>query len=174
MCFEINPILYILLRSIINHKSKTMEILIVAILISSISIYGAITLKRFYFMLGYFLFSLLAITSFIPTFSEDPYQALTSLALFLVSAILSFPAKKNIADYNINNEAAPLVKSFVMRTLFSLSAINFIAIFLVKYDTNMPEGMTESMRAYPMIMHSVLGILPIVVLVRMSKKKIGS
>ena len=41
-------------------------------------------------------------------------------------------------------------------------------------DQIMPEGMTESMRAYPMIMHSVLGILPIVVLVRMSKKKIGS
>ena len=61
-----------------------------------------------------------------------------------------------------------------MRTLFSLSGINFIAIFLVKYDTNMPEGMTESMRVYPMIMHAVLGILPIVVLVRMSKKKIGS
>jgi hypothetical protein len=38
----------------------------------------------------------------------------------------------------------------------------------------MPEGMTESMRVYPMIMHAVLGILPIVVLVRMSKKKIGS
>ena len=174
MCFEINPILYILLRSIINHKSKTMEILIVAILISSISIYGAITLKRFYFMLGYFLFSLLAITSFIPTFDNDPYLALTSLALFLVLAILSFPAKKNIADYNVNNEAAPLVKSFVLRTLFSLSVINLIAIFLVKYDSNMPEGITESMRIIPMIMHAVLGILPIVVLFRMSKKKTDS
>ncbi len=151
-----------------------MEILIVAILISSISIYGTITLKRFYYMLGYFLFSLLAITSFIPTFDNDPYLALTSLALFLVLAILSFPAKKNIADYNVNNEAAPLVKSFVLRTLFSLSVINLIAIFLVKYDSNMPEGITESMRIIPMIMHAVLGILPIVVLFRMSKKKTES
>ena len=151
-----------------------MEILIVAILISSISIYGTITLKRFYFMLGYFLFSLLAITSFIPTFDNDPYLALTTLALFLVLAILSFPAKKNIADYNINNEAAPLVKSFVLRTLFSLSVINLIAIFLVKYDSNLPEGITESMRIIPMIMHAVLGILPIVVLFRMSKKKTDS
>ena len=141
-----------------------MEILIVAILISSISIYGTITLKRFYFMLGYFLFSLLAITSFIPTFDNDPYLALTSLALFLVLAIISFPAKKNIAEYNVNNEAAPLVKSFVLRTLFSLSVINLIAIFLVKYDSNMPEGITERMRIIPMIMHAVLGILPIVVL----------
>ena len=151
-----------------------MEILIVAILISSISIYGTITLKRFYFLLGYFLFSLLAITSLIPTFDEDPYLALTSLALFLVLAIISFPAKKNITDYNINKEAAQLIKSFMLRTLFSLSSINFIAIFLVKYDTNMPEGITESMRIYPMIMHAVLGVLPIVVLYRMSKKKIES
>ena len=151
-----------------------MEILIVAILISSISIYGTITLKRFYFMLGYFLFSLLAITSFIPTFDNDPYLALTSLALFLVLAIISFPAKKNIAEYNVNNEAAPLVKSFVLRTLFSLSVINLIAIFLVKYDSNMPEGITERMRIIPMIMHAVLGILPIVVLFRLSKKKTDS
>lgn len=151
-----------------------MEILIVAILISSISIYGTITLKRFYFLLGYFLFSLLAITSLMPTFNENPYLTLTSLALFVVLAIISFPAKKNIADYNINKEAAPLIKSFMLRTLFSLSVINFIAIFLVKYDTNMPEGITESMRIYPMIMHAVLGVLPLVVLYRMSKKKIGN
>lgn len=151
-----------------------MEILIFAILISSVSIYGTITLKRFYFLLGYFLFSLLAITSLMPTFNENPYLTLTSLALFVVLAIISFPAKKNITDYNINKEAAPLIKSFMLRTLFSLSAINFIAIFLVKYDTNMPEGITESMRIYPMIMHAVLGVLPIVVLYRMSKMKIGN
>jgi len=96
------------------------------------------------------------------------------LALFLVLAIISFPAKKNIADYEINSEAAPLIKSFMLRTLFSLSTINFIAIFLVKYDTNMPEGITESMRIYPMIMHAVLGVLPLVVLYRISKKKIGN
>ena len=95
-----------------------MEILIVAILISSISIYGTITLKRFYF--------------------------------------------------------TPLVKPFVLRTLFSLSVINLIAIFLVKYDSNMPEGITERMRIIPMIMHAVLGILPIVVLFRLSKKKTDS
>jgi hypothetical protein len=151
-----------------------MEILIVAILISSISIYGTITLKRFYFLLGYFLFSLLAITSLIPTFNEDPYLTLTSLALFLVLAIISFPAKKNIADYEINKEAAPLIKSFMLKILFSLSSINFIAIFLVKYDTNMPEGITERMMIYPMIMHAVLGVLPFVVLYRMSKKRIGN
>ena len=147
-----------------------MEILIIAILISSISIYGTITLKRFYFMLGYFLFSILAISSLMPTFNEDPYLTLTSLALFLVLAIISFPGKKNISDYKINSEAAPLIKSFVLRTLLSLSTINFIAIFLVKYDTNMPEGITESMRIYPMVMHAVLGMLPFIVLFRLSKK----
>lgn len=147
-----------------------MEILIIAILISSISIYGTITLKRFYFMLGYFLFSILAISSLMPTFNEDPYLTLTSLALFLVLAIISFPGKKNISDYKINSEAAPLIKSFVLRTLLSLSTINFISIFLVKYDTNMPEGITESMRIYPMVMHAVLGMLPFIVLFRLSKK----
>jgi hypothetical protein len=147
-----------------------MEILIIAILISSISIYGTITLKRFYFMLGYFLFSLLAISSLMPTFNEDPYLTLTSLALFLVLAIISFPGKKNISDYKINSEAAPLIKSFVLRTLLSLSTINFIAIFLVKYDTNMPEGITESMRIYPMVMHAVMGMLPFIVLFKLSKK----
>lgn len=148
-----------------------MEILIVAILISSISIYGTITLKRFYFLLGYFLFSLLAISSLMPTFNEDPSLSITSLALFVVLGIISFPARKNIADYNINSEAAPLVKSLVLRILLSLSVINFLAILLVKYDQNMPEGITESMRIYPMVMHAVLGILPLIVLFRMSRNK---
>ena len=148
-----------------------MAILIVAILISSISIYGAITLKRFYFLLGYFLFSLLAISSLMPTFNEDPSLSITSLALFVVLGVISFPARKNIADYNINSEAAPLVKSLVLRILLSLSVINFLAILLVKYDQNMPEGITESMRIYPMVMHAVLGILPLIVLFRMSRNK---
>ena len=146
-----------------------MEILIVAIIISCISIYGTIKLKRFYFMLGYFLFSILALTSLIPNFSDEPYLTITSLALFSVLGIISFPAS-NIADYEINSEAMPLVKSFMLRTLFTLFVINVLAIFLVKYDPNMPEGITESMRIYPMIMHAVLAILPVIVLVRMSSK----
>jgi hypothetical protein len=148
-----------------------MEILIVAILISSISIYGTITLKRFYFLLGYFLFSLLAISSLMPIFNEDPSLSITSLALFVVLGIISFPVRKNIADYNINSEAAPLVKSLVLRILLSLSVVNLLAILLVKYDQNMPEGITESMRIYPMVMHAVLGILPLIVLFRMSRNK---
>ena len=146
-----------------------MEILIVAIIISAISIYGAVMLKRLYFLLGYFLFSLLALTSLIPTYNDDKMLALTSIALFLVMGIISLPAKKNISDYEMNEEAKPLVKSFMIKTLFSLSAINIIAIFLVKFDPNMPEGITESMRIYPMIMHAVLGILPLFVLFRMSQ-----
>jgi hypothetical protein len=146
-----------------------MEILIVAIVISAISIYGAVMLKRLYFLLGYFLFSLLALTSLIPTYNDDKMLALTSIALFLVMGIISFPAKKNISDYKMNEEAKPLVKSFMLKTLLSLSAVNLIAIFLVKFDPNMPEGITESMRIYPMIMHAVLGILPLFVLFRMSQ-----
>jgi uncharacterized membrane protein len=146
-----------------------MEILIVAIVISAISIYGAVMLKRLYFLLGYFLFSILALTSLIPTYNDDKMLALTSIALFLVMGIISFPAKKNISDYKMNEEAKPLVKSFMLKTLLSLSAVNLIAIFLVKFDPNMPEGITESMRIYPMIMHAVLGILPLFVLFRMSQ-----
>jgi uncharacterized membrane protein len=146
-----------------------MEILIVAIVISAISIYGAVMLKRLYFLLGYFLFSILALTSLIPTYNDDKMLALTSIALFLVMGIISFPAKKNISDYKMNEEAKPLVKSFMIKTLLSLSAVNIIAIFLVKFDPNMPEGITESMRIYPMIMHAVLGILPLFVLFRMSQ-----
>ena len=85
-----------------------MEILIVAIVISAISIYGAVMLKRLYFLLGYFLFSLLALTSLIPTYNDDKMLALTSIALFLVMGIISFPAKKNISDYEMNEE----VKTF--------------------------------------------------------------
>jgi len=146
-----------------------MEILIVAIIISAISIYGAVMLKRLYFLLGYFLFSLLALTSLIPTYNDDKMLALTSIALFLVMGIISFPAKKNISDYEINDESKSLVKSFMLKTLLSLSAVNLIAILMVKYDPNMPDGMTESMRIYPMIMHCVLGVLPLYVLVRMSQ-----
>lgn len=148
-----------------------MALLIIAIVISSISVYGVIVLKRFYFMLGYFLFSLLAITSFMPLLTEDPMLSITSLALFIVSGIISFPAKKNITDYKINSEAAPLIKSFMLRTLFSLSTINILAIFLVYYDPNMPEGMTEDLKIYGMIMHGILGLLPLIVLIRMSKMK---
>jgi len=146
-----------------------MGILIVALLISAISVYGALALKRMYFLLGYFLFSLLALTSIIPSYQDDKVLALTSFALFFVLAIISFPARKNIAEYNLNEEAKPLVKSFMLRTLLSLSAINLIAILLVKFDPNMPEGMTESMRIYPMIMHGVLGVLPLYVIARMSQ-----
>ena len=149
-----------------------MEILIVAIVISAISIYGAVMLKRLYFLLGYFLFSILALTSLIPTYNDDKMLALTSIALFLVMGIISFPAKKNISDYKMNEEAKPLVKSFMLKTLLSLSAVNLIAIFFVKFDPNMPEGITESMRIYPMIMHAVLGILPLFVLFRMSQSAI--
>lgn len=146
-----------------------MEILIVAIVISAISIYGAVMLKRLYFLLGYFLFSILALTSLIPTYNDDKMLALTSIALFLVMGIISFPAKKNISDYKMNEEAKPLVKSFMLKTLLSLSAVNLIAILLVKFDPNMPKGVTESMRIYAMIMHAVLGILPLFVLFRMSQ-----
>ena len=146
-----------------------MEILIVAIVISAISIYGAVMLKRLYFLLGYFLFSILALTSLIPTYNDDKMLALTSIALFLVMGIISIPAKKNISDYEMNEEAKPLIKSFMLKTLLSLSAVNLIAILLVKFDPNMPEGITESMRIYPMIMHGVLGILPLFVLFRMSQ-----
>jgi hypothetical protein len=106
-----------------------------------------------------------------PIFNEDPSLSITSLALFVVLGIISFPVRKNIADYNINSEAAPLVKSLVLRILLSLSVINLLAILLVKYDQNMPEGITESMRIYPMVMHAVLGILPLIVLFRMSRNK---
>lgn len=146
-----------------------MEILIVAIVISAISIYGAVMLKRLYFLLGYFLFSILALTSLIPTYNDDKMLALTSIALFLVMGIISFPAKKNISDYEMNEEAKPLIKSFMLKTLLSLSAVNLIAVLLVKFDPNMPEGITESMRVYPMIMHAVLGVLPLFVLFRMSQ-----
>tara|TARA_Y100000385_G_scaffold162852_1_gene168818 strand:+ start:1406 stop:1864 length:459 start_codon:yes stop_codon:yes gene_type:complete len=147
-----------------------MELLIIAIIITGISIYGTIKLKRFYFMLGYFLFSILAITSLIPNFNDDPMLTITSLALFMVLGIISFPAKKNIADYDINSEAMPIIKSFMLKTLLSLCAINVLAVFMVKIDPNMPEGITESMRLYPMIMHAILAILPIIVLIRMSSK----
>ena len=146
-----------------------MEILIIAILISAISIYGAVMLKRLDFVLGNFLFSLLALSSLIPTFNDDKMLSLTSIALFLVMGIISFPAKKNISDYEMNEEAKPLIKSFMLKTLLSLSVVNIIAIFMVKFDPNMPEGITESMRVYPMIMHGVLGVLPLYVIVKMSQ-----
>ena len=146
-----------------------MEILIIAILISAISLYGAVMLKRLYFLLGYFLFSLLALSSLIPTFNDDKMLSLTSIALFLVMGIISFPAKKNISDYEMNEEAKPLIKSFMLKTLLSLSVVNIIAIFMVKFDPNMPEGITESMRVFPMIMHGVLGVLPLYVIVKMSQ-----
>jgi len=150
-----------------------MPILIIALIITSISIYGVIKLRRFYFMLGYFLFSILAITSLIPTITDDPILSLTSLALFLVLAIISFPARKNISDYDINIEAMPLIKSFMLRTLLSLTTINLIAIFLVKLDPNMPDGMTEDMKIYPMIMHAVLAALPLIALYKLSKAKLS-
>ena len=51
----------------------------------------------------------------IQNFSDEPYLTITSLALFSVLGIISFPARKNIADYEINSEAMPLVKSFMLK-----------------------------------------------------------
>lgn len=141
-----------------------MAILIIAILVSGISIYGALTMKRFFFLLGYFLFSILAVTSLLPSFGNDKLLAITTMALMVVLAIISFPARKNILDYKINDEAKPLLKSFAVKNLLALSAINFFAVFIVLYDTNMPEGMTENMRSIPMVMHGILGVLPVYVM----------
>ena len=148
-----------------------MEILIVAVLISSISIYGALAQKRLFFKLGYFLFSILAVTSLVPSFDTDPLLSITTLALMLTIGILSFPGKTNLSDYTLNEEAKGLVKSFQTRTLLSLSVINLLAVFIVKWDPNMPEGITENMRIIPMIMHGILGILPLYVLLGKSKIK---
>ena len=94
-------------------------------------------------MLGYFLFSLLAISSLMPTFNEGPLSYFNLIGFISCFGYNIFSREKNISDYKINSEAAPLIKSFVLRTLLSLSTINFIAIFLVKYDTNMPEGIRK-------------------------------
>ena len=40
-----------------------------------------------------------------PRLAEDPMLSITSLALFLVLGIISFPAKKNITDYNVNSSS---------------------------------------------------------------------
>jgi len=148
-----------------------MEILIVAVLISSISIYGALAQKRLFFKLGYFLFSILAVTSLVPSFDTDPLLSITTLALMFTIGILSFPGKTNLSDYTLNEEAEGLVKSLHTRTLLSLSVINLLAVFIVKWDPNMPEGITENMRLIPMIMHGILGILPLYVLLGKSKIK---
>ena len=73
-------------------------------------------LKRFYFMLGYFLFSILALTSLIPNFSDDPYLTITSWHC-LVLGIISFPARKNIGDYEINSQGYAFSKILYVKDI---------------------------------------------------------
>ena len=142
-----------------------MEILITALLIAAISVYGALTLKRLYFLLDIFFFIAGNYVNY--ALHEENKFCIDLFSAISCAIIISFPAK-NIADYRLDN-AKPLVKSFMIRILLSLSAINNIAIFLVKFDPNMPEGIPESLRIVPMIMHGVLGVLPFYVLFKMSR-----
>jgi hypothetical protein len=62
-----------------------------------VSLYGVIKRQRFFFLLGYFLFSLIVIPDQLSTYLSDDGTALNlALALiWLLQAIIAFPNKLN-------------------------------------------------------------------------------
>ena len=82
-----------------------------------VSLYGVIKRQRFFFLLGYFLFSLIVIPDQLSTYLSDDGTALNlALALiWLLQAIIAFPNK-------LNYDGSKVFRSFAIKTFISLAS----------------------------------------------------
>tara|TARA_B100000401_G_C52379780_1_gene519007 strand:- start:85 stop:513 length:429 start_codon:yes stop_codon:yes gene_type:complete len=130
---------------------------IIATVLSLVSLYGFIKKCRFYFNLGYCLMGLLiASASVMDYLSGSESIALMTATVFVIQAILMFPNK-------INYDGSKIAKSAGIKIYTSVSLVNFIAVFL------------SELSPAPNItiwLHLVLAIMPLGVIYLMMAGKI--
>lgn len=123
-----------------------------------ISLYGVIQRKRFFFLLGYFLYGILVFGAEMQKFSAtEEFSHLLVAGLWGLQAILALPNK-------LNYDGSKVFKSFAMKTFASLFVINLIGIFVVKNDETVPE--------LAVYLHGILMVFPLIGFYLMSTNKI--
>ena len=140
-------------------------LVVVAGIPTLLALYGVIRRKRMFFLLGYFLYSLIVIPNEIMTYAANGEIAHLSYAfLWFVQAILAFPNK-------LNYDGTKVFKSFGVKVFLSLSAVNFFGILLVQA---MPVSLelTETSKNIAALYHAVLALLPLAGLFLMSTNRI--
>ena len=140
-------------------------LVIVAGIPTLLALYGVIRRKRMFFLLGYFLYSLIVIPNEIMTYAANGEIAHLSYAfLWFVQAVLAFPNK-------LNYDGTKVFKSFGIKVFLSLSAVNLFGILLIQA---MPVSieLTETSKNIAALYHAVLALLPLAGLFLMSTNRI--
>jgi len=140
-------------------------LVVVAGIPTLLALYGVIRRKRMFFLLGYFLYSLIVIPNEIMTYAANGEIAHLSYAfLWFVQAVLAFPNK-------LNYDGTKVFKSFGVKVFLSLSAVNLFGILLIQA---MPVSLelTETSKNIAELYHAVLALLPLAGLFLMSTNRI--
>ena len=140
-------------------------LIIVAGIPTLLALYGVIRRKRMFFLLGYFVYSLIVIPNEIMTYAANGEIAHLSYAfLWFVQAVLAFPNK-------LNYDGTKVFKSFGVKVFLSLSAINLFGILLVQA---MPISLelTETTKNIAALYHGILALLPLAGLFLMTTNRI--
>lgn len=140
-------------------------LVVVAGIPTLLALYGVIRRKRMFFLLGYFLYSLIVIPNEIMTYAANGEIAHLSYAfLWFVQAVLAFPNK-------LNYDGTKVFKSFGVKVFLSLSAVNLFGILLIQA---MPVSLelTETSKNIAALYHAVLALLPLAGLFLMSTNRI--
>ncbi len=128
-----------------------------------VSLYGVIKRQRFFFLLGYFLFSLIVIPDQLSTYASEDGSALNlALALiWMLQAIIAFPNK-------LNYDGSKVFRSFAIKTFISLALINVFAVLLTQTDSSIDEGT----RTAAGLFHAILVLFPVIATYLMLSNKI--
>ena len=140
-------------------------LVIVAGIPTLLALYGVIRRKRMFFLLGYFLYSLIVIPNEIMTYLANGEIAHLSFAfLWFVQAVLAFPNK-------LNYDGTKVFKSFGVKVFLSLSAVNLFGILLIQ-DMPVSLELTETTKNIAALYHAILSLLPLAGLFLMSTNRI--
>lgn len=90
-----------------------------------VTLFGVLKKKRFFFLLGYTLYSLLVIPAELNSFfSSGQFFHLVVAALWFAQLIIAFPNK-------LNYDGSKVFKSFAIKTFLALTVINMFGVFVV-------------------------------------------
>lgn len=130
---------------------------IIAIVLSLVSLYGFIKKCRFYFNIGYCLMGLLIASSSLMEYlsTSDSVVFMTAI-VFITQAILMFPNK-------INYDGSKIAKSAGIKIYLSISLINFAGVILSELSP------APSITIW---LHLILAIMPLGVIYLMMTGKI--
>lgn len=140
-------------------------LIIVAGIPTALALFGVIRRKRFFFLLGYFLYALIVIPNEIMTYmSNGELMHLAFAALWLCQAVVAFPNK-------LNYDGTKVFKSFGIKVFLTLSVVNVFGMMLIQ---SMPASLelTEGTKTVASTYHGILAVLPLMGIFLMSTNRI--